>query len=218
MAFTWSYSALVAYENCPRRYEWQYILKNKEAKDERQLWGDKVHKALELRALGNPLPPEMAMYEKYGERIDQMKKTGAMMYTENKWAINRRFEPTGFFDGDVYGRAIADLAFVGDDTAYTFDYKTGKQKNDFDQGDIVAAVAFIQWPTVKEINFKYVWLQTGNSSARIYNRVEPLWQKIMPRIVRMETGVQQGQFQPRPSGLCSYCPVTTCEHWKPRKA
>jgi hypothetical protein len=217
MNFTWSYSALTKYENCPRAYQWQYVQRNKEAKTEQQNWGEAVHKAMEQRAMGVPLPPTMAAYEKYGKRIDVMKATGAHMFVENKWAINRRFEPTGFFDTDVWGRAIADLAFVGDEHAYTFDYKTGKQKLDYDQADIVAAFGFIQWPKVQVIDFHYVWLQTGNTTSQRYERPDPLWQKISPRITRLETGVQQQQFEPRPSGLCAWCPVKTCEHWRPRR-
>lgn len=210
MNFTWSYSALTQYENCPRAYHWKYVLRNKEAKTEQQLWGDRVHKALEQRALGKPLPETMAQYEVYGQRIDKMKLTGATMFVENKWAINRKFQATGFFDSDVWGRAIADLAFVGSRVAHTFDYKTGKQKSDFDQADIVAAFGFIQWPAVEVIDFKYVWLQTGNTTSEIYEKKEDLWSKIMPRLVRMETAVAQGAFEEKPSGLCGWCPVLEC--------
>ena len=121
MAFTWSYSALTQYENCPRAYHWKYVLKNKEVKSKDQLWGIEVHKALERRAMGKPLPANMVQYEKYGERIDKMKLIGADMFVENQWAINRKFQPTGWFDQDVWGRAITDLSFVGKTHAYTFD-------------------------------------------------------------------------------------------------
>jgi hypothetical protein len=34
---------------------------------------------------------------------------------------------------------------------------------------------------------------------------------------RLETAMDNGVFNANPSGLCGWCPIDTCEHWKPRK-
>ena len=55
--FTWSYSALKQYENCPRQYNEIRVLKNYVVKEnEAMRYGTEVHKALEdYVAEGKPL-------------------------------------------------------------------------------------------------------------------------------------------------------------------
>ena len=54
----WSFSALDTFKTCPRQYEAKYVSKSvQEEKSEQMLWGERVHKAFELRQLdGTPLP------------------------------------------------------------------------------------------------------------------------------------------------------------------
>ena len=61
----WSYSALTAYETCPRRYWHTRVAKDViEPETQALTWGNAVHKALELRAKENkPLPTGMEHWE-----------------------------------------------------------------------------------------------------------------------------------------------------------
>ena len=57
----WSYSALTAFETCPRRFELTRVTRQvKEPQTEATIWGNEVHKALELFAKdGKPLPKNL---------------------------------------------------------------------------------------------------------------------------------------------------------------
>lgn len=67
----WSYSALTAFETCPKRFQLTRVTKKVfEPQTEATLWGNKVHKALELFAKnGSPLPADMKAYGKYVTKI-----------------------------------------------------------------------------------------------------------------------------------------------------
>ena len=67
----WSYSALNAFETCPRRYQLTRVTKEAhERQHEASIWGNKVHKHLEDYANGkNQLPKDLQKYAKYVDKI-----------------------------------------------------------------------------------------------------------------------------------------------------
>ena len=44
----WSYSSLSTYEQCPRKYKYIYVDKNREPESEAIRYGNELHKAAEL--------------------------------------------------------------------------------------------------------------------------------------------------------------------------
>ena len=60
-----SFSAIKMYENCPKRYYHQRVLKEvKDQGGEATIWGERVHKFLEDRlAKATELPQEVARYD-----------------------------------------------------------------------------------------------------------------------------------------------------------
>ena len=70
----WSYSALTAYETCPKRYQLTRVTKQVvEPQNEATKWGNEVHKALELFAKGQkPLPKSLEDYGKYVRKIQNI--------------------------------------------------------------------------------------------------------------------------------------------------
>jgi hypothetical protein len=67
-----SYSALNAYQVCPRRFYHMYVAKDlsREEKSKEQLAGTAVHEALKLRIrLNEPLRAEYAAYETIASEI-----------------------------------------------------------------------------------------------------------------------------------------------------
>ena len=70
----WSYSALTSYETCPKRYQLTRVTKQViEKQTEATVWGNEVHKALELFAKGQkPLPETMEEYGRYVRKIQKM--------------------------------------------------------------------------------------------------------------------------------------------------
>ena len=125
----WSYSALNAFETCPRRYQLTRVTKeSSEKQTEATLWGNRVHKSLEQFAKGEKaLPKELKKYERYVTKI--LSYEGKRII-ETRMAINNNFRPTKWMAKDVWCRGIIDIGVVGSDTAYLLDWKTGKRKPD----------------------------------------------------------------------------------------
>lgn len=205
----WSYSALTAFETCPRRY---YLTKVSKDVVEKQtaatLHGNAVHKAIELDIKGEePLP---AKYADYKPMIDRIKMAPGKKEAEQKIALTRDFQPTTFFAKNVWMRAILDFALVKPKTALILDWKTGKPKVDSDQLELFAATAFVVYPHIETVKTGFAWLGNDKLTTATYQRDESpvIWQKFTRRVARLEHAVSSGDFPPKPSGLCrEWCPV-----------
>lgn len=217
--FAWSYSALGRYENCPKQY--YHINLKKDVKDEygdseAGSEGNEIHAALFKRVTkGVPLPIAYRYLEPTAARFAD---TSGNKSGELKLALTRDFQPTGFFDPDVYLRVIIDLLIVRGNHAIVIDWKTGKPRPDFTQLAMSAAVMAQQMPELETFDIAYVWLKHKNVSLKSYTRDELLgvWSELIPRANKLEEAIKVGEFPLKPSGLCRYCPVTSCPEWKPR--
>jgi hypothetical protein len=213
-----SYSRLNAYEECPKKYYAVSVAKSvKEPETEHTSYGTEVHLAFaEYFKKGKPLPLHMTQYTKYLAAIKQYPGT---FITEQKLAINANYEPTGWFDSDVYCRIISDLTILNGDSAVMWDWKTGKIKDDFTQLRLAGAVMFLLVPELKRIVLAYFWLKNKQITKEVMTRDEmpDVWSKLLPRIQRYQDAHAALAFPPKPSWLCGFCPLNSCPHWEPRK-
>jgi hypothetical protein len=219
--FAWSYSTLGRYESCPKQY--YHINLIKDVKDEygdseAGAEGNAIHAALFRRVTkGDPLPLPLRHLEPMARRFAD---APGEKHGELKLALNREFEPTGFFDPDVYLRAIIDLVIVRGTHATVFDYKTGKIKDDFTQLAMSAAVLSRYMPEIQTFDIAFVWLKHKNISKQSYTRPEfkVIWADLLPRAQQLELAVKTTDFPAKKSGLCKgYCPVKSCPNWEARE-
>lgn len=216
--FAWSYSALARYEQCPKQY--YHINVAKDVKDEfsseQGNEGDLIHKALYKRVVkGEPLPLPFRHFEKTAAKFADTK---GEKHGEIRLALNRDFEQTDYFAKDVYLRAIIDLLVVTGKHALVVDWKTGKVKPEFTQLAMSAAVLSQCMPELETFTIAYVWLKHKNLSTKRYTRAELLeiWSDLIPRANRVEKAIKTTDFPAKPSGLCGWCPVTSCPEWRER--
>lgn len=213
--FTWSYSALSAFETCPRQYFETRVKKAWESPPgEVQLWGQQVHKLIEKRlTMGNPLPD----YLKYVEPIvAQFERAGPYVQAEYKLALNEQFEPVEFFAQDVWVRAVGDVIIMNGRAALACDWKAGKYREGTDQLSLQAAIMLATYPKLERVSNVYVWLRDRRTTRLVVTRDEcpAIWQEFLPRVKRMQLAFENQDFPPKPSGLCKkFCPVKTCEFW-----
>ena len=212
----WSYSSLEAFETCPHRYQQTKVLKTiVEPQTESMLWGNRVHKALELRVgKGTPLSKELIQYEPIAASICRKRDIGAKIVCEQKLALNKNFKVTTWFASDVWVRGITDVTIVKGDKAVILDHKTGKPKPGSGQLKLTAAITFATLPYINTITNSFLWLKSGTTTTETFQRDQApeIWQEFMPRVQRMEEALKQDNWPKRPSGLCkSWCPVHTCE-------
>jgi len=203
MSRTHSYSAIKAYNTCPRQYEALYVKKTHKRGSSPALdKGIKYHEALEnVVKYGQGLPSYLKQWEDLAYKLHL---GGAE--AEPRLAIDGNGEPCDFFDDKAKLRGAIDVDWTHDGTSLMLDWKTGKVYPDPLQADIYAVMKWAQQPEL-QISFKFVYLEHDHvvpehpdkgAVARVWDQIE-----------RIETTTE---YPPRPCFACRFCPVTECEY------
>lgn len=215
--FAWSFSALTRFENCPKQY--YHISVAKDVKDEGSEYsvaGNEIHAALFNRVFkGKTLPLNYRYLEKTAAKFVGLPGDSS---GELKFAMARDFSPVEYFAKNVYVRVVVDFLNVRDDQALIVDYKTGKPQPGFTQLNLTAAVLSTHLPEIETFKVAYVWLKdkTVTSCTLSKSDLVGVWNQLLPRVARIELALKTTDFPAKPSGLCKYCPVTSCPNWKSR--
>lgn len=210
----WSYSTLTNYETCPKQY-WHYKVARdvREKKSTAADYGIEAHKAFEDRLIkGKSLPLDLQHHEKVLKPLADAPGQGM---PEQKMALTVDLQPTGFFDDDVWCRAIADFAKVNGSRAILVDHKFGKMKEGFEQVEMQAAVLFAYLPDVEQITAGYYWAKAKRLPRKVLTRgdIPRIWNIFLPRVSKFEEAHKRDEFPARRNGLCRrYCAVTSCPH------
>jgi hypothetical protein len=212
--FAWSWSALDSFETCPRRHNEIKVAKTvKEEEGPELVWGNAVHKALELRVRdGAPLPKTMSQWEPLVEKI--LARPGTT-FAERQIALDRNFEVVPWFSKSAWVRAVLDVSKVGPEAVLVLDYKTGKRKPNSDQLMLSAAILFHVHPKVERVISGFLWLKTKEVDKATYTRdqLPSMWNALLPRVQRFEQAYDADVWPEKPSGLCrKWCPVRACSH------
>lgn len=214
----WSYSSLTAFETCPKRYYLTKVSKEvKEPQTEATLWGNRVHKAFELKLKENkPFPTGMEEFEPVADNVIA-RAEGGTLEAEQKMALTKSFTPTSWFAKDVWVRGITDFTISKKDKVFIGDWKTGKPTPESSQLKLTAAMTMHHKPWVNTVINAFVWLKTGGITHETYTRddIPAIWQEFAPRVQRLEVALRENKWPARPSGLCrAWCPVgkKLCEH------
>lgn len=209
-----SYSRLSNFEQCPKKFYATSIAKTfKEPETDAMNYGKAVHKALELRVTKNlALPSHLSHLEGI---VAPLAASPGTKRAEFQMAINASMEPTGWFEKDVYCRAIADLVVDRGTKAALLDYKTGKKSDDFMQLKLTGSLYFQHASEVEQITCAFVWTKDKSVTKCVIKRDEmgDLWSDLSPRIERYQTAFRNQDFPPRPGRHCKWCPVKACPHW-----
>ncbi len=218
MTICWTYSRLDTFTTCPRKFYHTHVLKDVvEPPTVHTEWGTRVHSALEEAVRdGTALPEGMSQWQKIA---DKFRTAPGEKLLEYKFSIDRNLAPADW--GSAWSRGIADGVVINNGRAITWDWKTGKRKVT-DQLALYAAYIFAHYEEVKTVTTSFVWLKENKLDNETFERenVGGIWQKLMPRIVRLERAYEKDTWEPKPSGLCNgWCPVgkERCEFWKPKR-
>ena len=218
----WSSSSLETFKNCPEQFRARYVTKEvRDVETEHKDWGNIVHKDFERYLDGAAdLPPSLLDHKPY---VDRIKEWDGILFTELEAILSRQLEPlSSYRDKDKWWGGKIDVLKVRQNgpNALVVDWKTGKPHEKFSQLAMYAIYVFILFPNVDIVDARFYWLQTSQHTRRVWRRDETdqLWAMLMPDLKQMAQAFKTETWQKRPSGLCSgFCPVQTCEHWKPRK-
>jgi hypothetical protein len=218
MKFTWSYSALKEYLNCPRQYNEIKVLRNyaKEETDNMR-YGKEVHKALEDYVRENI--PLAKNYKRFQPMLDTLLDIEGVKYPEHELALTFDRSPCDFNSKDRWVRGIIDLLIVDGDTAYIVDYKTGSNKYpDPKQLKLMALLTFAHFPEVNKIKAGLLFVMHDSFMPEEYNRdsIGKLWYYFLSDLKRLELSFDNDLWIANPTGLCGWCPVKKCEFHKER--
>lgn len=218
MNFTWSFSSLKEYVNCPRQYQELRVLKRYEKKaTEQMLYGTVVHKACEdYVGEGKPLEKN---YERFKPMLDALIEIPGTKYPEYQMALGKDKEPCKFGDPDRFVRGIVDLLIVDGDHAFIVDYKTGSNRYpDPKQLKLMALMTFAHFPEVQHVKAGLMFVMHNSFMPENYSRDEipKLWKYFEADLERLSYSYENDVWNPNPTPLCGWCPVNTCEFHKER--
>jgi CRISPR/Cas system-associated exonuclease Cas4 (RecB family) len=209
----WSYSGLKDYINCPRQYHEVKVLRRFAKRPTPQmLYGTSVHSALENYVKdGSPLEKD---HERFRKQLDPLRDMPGEKYPEHRMALTIDKNPCSFYSPDYWVRGIADLLVVDGEQGFIVDYKTGSNKYpDLKQLQLMALMAFVLFPDLEHIKAGLLFVVHEHFVTSEYRRDETdeLWKDFDGPLQRMRLSYENDAWQPNPTPLCGWCPVSTCE-------
>lgn len=216
----WSYSSIKTFEQCPKKYYHLRVAKDvKDEPGEAADYGTAVHLAAEefIRD-GKPIPEKFAYIRPVVERLAAL--PGDKM-AELKLGIREDYSPCGFFDKDVWWRGIADLLVIDGHRAWCVDYKTGKSARyaDTKQLDLLAGAVFSHFPEVVKIKSSLIYVVSGEliPKTHVITERSQYLSVFDQQIEQLDDAMENGVWNPKSGPLCGWCPVTSCDYWRPRR-
>jgi RecB family exonuclease len=98
------------------------------------------------------------------------------------------------------------------------DYKTGKSSRfaDTEQLELMAAMVMSHYPKIDIVKGALLFVVANDIVKAEYTRAQlpEIFSKWAGHASMIESALDGGVWNARPSGLCGFCPVTTCEHHK----
>jgi CRISPR/Cas system-associated exonuclease Cas4 (RecB family) len=211
--YTWSYSALKEYENCPKKYYEIRVAQNYTViPSEQMIYGTEVHKALEDYVKDGK---ELAVnYLRFKPAADALIDIPGEKYPEYEMALSRDKTPCDFADSNRWVRGIVDLLIVDGDYAFIVDYKTGSSKYpDPKQLRLMSLMTFAHFPNVNKIKAGLLFVMHGSFVTEEYTRdeLDKSWAKFDGPLGRLDNSYDNNVWPPNPTPLCKYCPVKSCD-------
>lgn len=219
----WSYSSIKTFDQCPKKYFHLKVAKDvKDTAGPEADYGTKAHEAAELYIKdGTPIPEQFAIMR---PAVMTLAAFPGVKHTEMKLGLRKTeygYEPCKFFDREVWWRGIVDLLIVDGSTAHMIDYKTGKNAKyaDLKQLDLMAGAVFAHFPEVEKIKSGLAYVVSNEFPKKTHHRadMEQYLSVFDTQLDQLEAAMDSGVWNPKSGPLCGWCPVTDCEHYRPRR-
>lgn len=215
MNYTWSFSSLKDFVNCPKQYQEIKVLKRfTKYPTEQMRYGTEVHKACEdYVGEGVPLAEN---YKRFQPVLDSLVAIPGTKYPEYRMALDKDRQVSAYGKG-YWVRGIVDLLIVDDDYAFLVDYKTGSNRYpDPKQLKLMALMTFAHFPKVNKVKAGLLFVMHESFMDEEYTReqIPKLWSYFKNDLERLSLSYENDTWQANPTPLCGWCPVRTCEFYK----
>ena len=217
MNYTWSFSSLKDFINCPKQYQEIKVLKRfHKFPTEQMRYGTEVHKACEdYVGEGVPLAEN---YKRFQPVLDSLVAIPGTKYAEYRMALDKNRQVSAYGKG-YWVRGIVDLLIVDGDHAFLVDYKTGSNRYpDPKQLKLMALMTFAHFPEVNKVKAGLLFVMHESFMDEEYTRdqIPKLWSYFENDLERLSLSYENDTWQANPTPLCGWCPVRTCEFHKER--
>lgn len=223
---TYSYTMINQFQNCARAFQARYITRETKFESSPQVeWGNDVHKEAEMCFKENREPTER--YAVLTPVIKALKTIPVVIEAEKEIAFDENWKELGWWDKSCRYRGKLDIwANLGGGRAIIGDFKTGKRRlQQMDELRWFSMLAFKQNKDVEQIKNVLLWLKVENGDKppkpdqEVIDRKQlpELEDKFMDVINKIEHALVYDLFPCKPTGLCPWCSLKTCKHWRPRK-
>jgi hypothetical protein len=219
----WSYSSIKTFDQCPKKYYHLKVAKDvKDTAGPEADYGTQAHEAAEHYIKhGTPIPGKFKIMRPVVETLAQFP---GEKHTELKLGVRKTdtgYEPCGFFDKDVWWRGIVDLLITNGKTAHMVDYKTGKNAKyaDMKQLDLMAGAVFVHYPEIIKVKSGLAFVVSNEFPKKTHTRehLDTYLSVFDNQLGQLEDAMDSGMWNAKTSPLCGWCPVTSCEHYRPRR-
>lgn len=209
-----SYSSLSTFDTCPEQYRQIYLLRAYRKTFAKQQDGIDDHKLLEHRLrYQQPLPAPLAKAEPLAASLERSGKPEV----ELSLAVNQHLQPVGFWDGYLRGKYDVVLRWPEQRRAFIGDWKSGKVRETDEQLEIGALLLLQNDARIDIVQGVNIWLQLpklGQPYTFRREEKDALWVKWLRRMGTIEKLDPGQEWEKRESGLCGYCPVKVCQHYR----
>jgi hypothetical protein len=216
VSYTWSYSSLDLFNQCPHKYYRLKIKKDvKEPLSDHLVYGLDVHKAAEdFIGKGTPIPEKYKFLE---PSLLKLQAYEGEKLCEYRMGLTKNLDPCGFFDKGVWWRGVADLIILNGDSAKIVDYKTGKSSKHADtkQLEILSLAVFKHFPQVKRVKGGLLFVVANDFVKGDFDaeQTDIYWQRWLTNTAQLEKAFEVNVWNPRPNFTCKkWCPVKDCTH------
>lgn len=216
-----SYSFYNQFQNCPHKAYHIYVARSIPYVESPEMkWGNDVHAAMEKRiGYGVPLPTEMRAAENIAAQFDTYSKQ-VPVKVEYQLAMTDKGQPCEWKASNAWFRGKLDCTLFTNeyDAAWMVDWKTGNVREEPFELEAGALLLKVHHPELQIIRGEYFWMETGQNGLRYtFGDHAGTFGKLQRLREEAEGYLSKGDFPKRKNPLCGWCPVQSCEHWKPRK-
>jgi hypothetical protein len=135
-------------------------------------------------------------------------------FPEHRMAVTFNRTPCTWGAKDYWVRGIADLLVINGDQAFIVDYKTGSNKYpDPKQLQLMSLLTFAHFPEVKNVKAGLLFVVHEHFVTSEYDKQDSdkLWSDFYGDLERLRLSHVNDAWQPNPTPLCGWCPVSSCE-------
>lgn len=210
-----TYTLLNTFKNCEHQAYRRYVKRDQPyVETEAMRWGSAVHAAFAKRiADGIVLPEDMQKWDHYAGAFDTYD-----VACELELGITKEGQSTGYWDSNCWFRGKLDVVVHIHEKALLTDWKLGSSKyEDPLELEIHAVLLKAKFPTLTNVVGRYIYLKEEKiGHMHDLSNFARTWQQMEQGMQLIADKQQTNNWIKKKSGLCSWCTVKDCEHWKPR--